>query len=1293
MKKLLRKTTAVLVAAGLMFPAGTEMLGLDLGTAILASAAVIDSGTCGENLSWSLDDSGKLTISGSGDMVNRGSSPWFNYKDFIKSIEIKDGVTSIGSFAFHSFSSLSSITIPAGVNSIGEFAFCNCQGLSAINVDENNTKYSSVDGVLFNNDKTELILYPINKTGESYEIPNSVTKIIDSAFSGCRLKSVTIPNSVISIGDNAFEDSSLESVSIPNSVNNIGVSAFAGCENLISIDIPNSVQSIKGSTFEYCSSLKSVTIPDSVTSIGYNSFLSCSSLTSIFYPHSLNVTGASIDTKATQVKYTVSDGKVTITDISLGSGQTSVTIPETIDGKTVASIANDAVSSCTGLTSIFLPESLDVEGAGIPAAAAQVKYTVSDEEKVTITEITLGTERENVDIPDNIGDYPVVAVAASEQSKVGSHTDNFSNGFCTICGAYQPATLNDDVYEIGSAGQLYWFADKVNNENSTYGNANAVLTADITVNTGDVANCNGTKATGWIDWTPIGTNSNKYTGKFDGNNYTISGLYFNDSEREFVGLFGFVGGNGSVSNVGVVDSYFKGKSCVGGVCGSNWASDGASEITNCYNTGTVIGTGFEVGGVCGYNYGNQNRATITNCYNTGTVTVTGENAFVGGVCGYNNNNIKGTSEITNCYNTGTVTVTGKNARVGGVCGYIYSETSGTSEITNCYNTGTVTVNGENANVGSVCGYNYGGTITNCYFDSNLYSGNAVGNNSGTVGENVLGKTTDKFKSGEVCYLLNGSKSTNPVWYQLLETETYPNLDSTNSANRTVYQCAPCTGVYSNDENKSVQHTIAVETVDDVKKHKCTVCGEIHDIEFTADDTTDTISVCCDLGSVTLKAPENLTYDGTAKSAAVTGEIEGFDTPTIVYNTDDGSAPVNAGTYTASITYTYGENEYSVSVEYTIEKANITPTVEVTGSYSYTGSAITPTFTVKDGATALKPTDYTATFTDNINAGTATITIAKKSGGNYTFSDVTKDFTIGRTTAPTVEDTKVYCGASETGDKTVKLVLPAVGTIDYENSTVSISSNDNNVISNDVSISADGIKFTLGENGSNADKTATITATLVTQNYENITAKLVVTINEKETPAAPTCELGFTESNGTYTATITAVEGAEYSFDGTTWSSANTKENIAPNTVVTAYIRIKATTNTNESPVSTAIATTPALKAAKPTITASTTFTSSQMVTIGCTTEDSEIYYTIDGTAPTASTGIKYNAPFTVTATTTVKAIAIKSGFENSDVVTATYTKKTSSGPGASAGGSRGGSSGGAAAGEQGCQKGKAQKQR
>ncbi len=214
-------------------------------------------------------------------------------------------------------------------------------------------------------------------------------------------------------------------------------------------------------------------------------------------------------------------------------------------------------------------------------------------------------------------------------------------------------------YQIGTAEELYWFAAEVNSGTTSI---NAVLTKDITVNTGNVANCNGTKTTGWIDWTPIGKSSCQYTGTFDGQKHTISGLYFNDTTKVIVGLFGDVGSGGSVSNVGVVDSYFKGQNGVGGVCGEN---DGT--ITNCYNTGTVSGTN-GVGGVCGFNaaYGN-----ITYCYNTGSVSGT-EN--VGGVCGLNGN-----GRITYCYNTGNITATDTYADVGGVCGG-----NADGNITNCY---------------------------------------------------------------------------------------------------------------------------------------------------------------------------------------------------------------------------------------------------------------------------------------------------------------------------------------------------------------------------------------------------------------------------------------------------------------------------------------------------------------------------------------------------------------------------------------------------------------------------------
>ncbi|MDD6816995.1 MAG: GLUG motif-containing protein [Prevotellaceae bacterium] len=232
-------------------------------------------------------------------------------------------------------------------------------------------------------------------------------------------------------------------------------------------------------------------------------------------------------------------------------------------------------------------------------------------------------------------------------------------------------SLVDDVYQISNKEELYAFALLVNKNVET--SANAVLTANITVNTG-VLKEDGTLAdnySGFEIWTPIGKDQNPYTGTFDGQGHTISGLYFNDVDASYVGLFG--GNCGTIKNVGVVDSYFCGSSYVGGVCGGNVAQNKNTSITNCYNTGAVSGSSY----------------------------------------------------------------------VGGVCGGIQVES------------------------------NFTATITNCYYNSEKYTGNAVGDNNGTVTK-VEGKTTAQFKSGEVAYLLSqGSEGS--VWGQQLGTDDYPVL--------------------------------------------------------------------------------------------------------------------------------------------------------------------------------------------------------------------------------------------------------------------------------------------------------------------------------------------------------------------------------------------------------------------------------------------------------------------------------------------------------------------------------------
>ena len=424
----------------------------------------------------------------------------------------------------------------------------------------------------------------------------------------------------------------------------------------------------------------------------------------------------------------------------------------------------------------------------------------------------------------------------------------------------------ENPYQISSADELYWFAELVNGSltDGTLQNtaACAKLTADITVNSNLLSSLDiweGEVLNSWTftSWTPIGKSENEYIGTFDGDGKTVSGLFLNDSNANYVGLFGLIGSGGTVKNVGVVDSYFKANYRVGGLCGENYCGT----ISNCYNTGTVsckVSTDLEVyiGGVCGKNFcgtitnchntgavsgeyqGNDDTkmvfaggvcgesldGTIVNCYNTGTVngkTTISLGIFVGGVCAYSD----GSSVISNCYNTGNVT--GESAReagyvkVGGVCA------SNGASISNCYSTGTVEgIAPEYGTVfsGGLCGET-GGNISNCYYNSDMFTGGAFGEKFGTA-TNVDGKTTAQFASGEVAYLLNGSKSgvaenEEPlVWYQNLAEEdgdACPVLKKT--ATNTVYQVKLiCGGVtdlgatYANtNEDKILAHDLP-ETV-------------------------------------------------------------------------------------------------------------------------------------------------------------------------------------------------------------------------------------------------------------------------------------------------------------------------------------------------------------------------------------------------------------------------------------------------------------------------------------------------
>ena len=335
---------------------------------------IYDSGSCGENVTWTLTADGTLTISGTGAMTDYtydSRSPWYSCRTYIKRVVMQQGVTSIGDHAFWDCSGLTSVTIPDDVTSIGGDAFSGCAALTSVTIPGSVTNVgqyafdncSSLTDIYYGGYGTDWqkldVSIPTSATvhfkdniygkgdcgiNVTWELTGDGTLIIsgtgrisnysydnNAPWYSCRayIKRVVIQQGVRAIGDQAFYYcENLTSVAIPDSVTSIGGSAFSGCSGLTSVTIPDGVTSIGDYAFSDCSGLTSVTIPSSVTSIGWSAFENCTALTFMTIPESVTYINEEVFSNCVRLA--------------------RVTIPKSVTG-----ISSKAFYYCDSLTDVY----------------------------------------------------------------------------------------------------------------------------------------------------------------------------------------------------------------------------------------------------------------------------------------------------------------------------------------------------------------------------------------------------------------------------------------------------------------------------------------------------------------------------------------------------------------------------------------------------------------------------------------------------------------------------------------------------------------------------------------------------------------------------------------------------------------------------------------------------------------------------------------------------------------------------------------------------------------------------
>lgn len=461
------------------------------------------TGSCGDNLSWTLDDTGLLTIAGSGDMYDMlgyggsvgisvgspaaGVVPWYDLREEITSVSIASGVTGIGNSAFVGCINLSEADIPDSVARIGSAAFSGCVSLEFVRIPD---AVSEIGKGAFNGCSGLVEI----------EIPSRVTSIAESVFAGCgALKEITVPEGVTAIGGSAFSGcGSLSAVSLPDSLTSIGSNAFANCAALTEIIIPDRVAELGSGAFNGCGSMVSARIGSGVTTIGARAWENCGSLTEITLPAGLSDLGnyvwngcgslQAINVQAGGAAYKSADGVLFSSD-----GEELIRFPQAKQGAYsipagVVSIRESAFLDCAGVTAISIPEGVTVipsdafrdcsamTSVSIPDGVTAIRSRAFENSALqtldlpdTVTEIELWAFRncgglKTLDLPEQISSLSIGAFGECSgltEVSVPAGAENISFHYVfTGCGNLTEVDVDEANEAFCSAGGVVFSRDR-----------------------------------------------------------------------------------------------------------------------------------------------------------------------------------------------------------------------------------------------------------------------------------------------------------------------------------------------------------------------------------------------------------------------------------------------------------------------------------------------------------------------------------------------------------------------------------------------------------------------------------------------------------------------------------------------------------------------------------------------------------------------------------------------------------------------------------------------------------------